>query len=126
MSTSPTFSPELISHLREAIEDGDSWYIAQHPHLFREAERMVRDGHSPEAIAAEAASLFSFDDGDVFADYANASSSATAQALLTLCADLSEDAYFGLKDAISEALENARDDSAEDEDLPFLLADLES
>ena len=66
------------------------------------------------------------DDGDLFAGYAAASSSATAQALLTLCADLSEDAYFGLKVAISEALENARDDSAEDEDLPSLLADLES
>lgn len=66
------------------------------------------------------------DDGDVFADCADASSSATAQALITSCADLSEDAYFGLKVAISEALEAARDDSAEDDSMPSLLADLES
>ena len=64
MSTAPLFSAELTSHLREAIEDGDSWYIAQHPELYREAERMVRDGHTPEAIAAEAARLFNFDNGD--------------------------------------------------------------
>jgi hypothetical protein len=66
------------------------------------------------------------DNGDVFADYANASPALTAAALLYLCADLSEDARFGLIVAITEALENARDDSAEDEDLPSLLADLES
>jgi hypothetical protein len=58
------FTPELISHLQEAIEDGDSWYIAQHPELYREAERLVREGKSPEALAAVAARLFSFDNGD--------------------------------------------------------------
>ena len=66
------------------------------------------------------------DDGDVFADYANASPALTAGALLTLCADLSEDSRFGLIVAITEALDAAREDSADEESLPSLLADLES
>lgn len=66
------------------------------------------------------------EDGDVFADCADATPTATAEILFALCDDLSTDARFELVVAITEALEAARDDSAEDEDLPALLADLES
>ncbi len=66
------------------------------------------------------------DDGDVFADCGAASPWRTAEALLTMCADLTEDARFGLVATITEALDAVGEDSAEDEDLPSLLADLES
>lgn len=58
------FSAALIALMNEITADGEGWWVCQHPALFREAERLVRDGHAPEAIAAEAARLFSFDDGD--------------------------------------------------------------
>ncbi len=58
------FSPELIALMNEITADGEGWWVCQHPELYREAERLVREGKAPEAIAAEAAHLFDLGAGD--------------------------------------------------------------
>ena len=58
------FTDELIVHMNQVIADGEGWWVCQHPSLFREAERLVREGKAPEAIAAEAARLFDLGAGD--------------------------------------------------------------
>lgn len=58
------FSPELIALMNEITADGGHWWVCQHPDLYREAERLVREGHSPEAVAAEAVRLFDLGGGD--------------------------------------------------------------
>lgn len=58
------FSPELIALMNEITADGEGWWVCQHPELYREAERLVREGKAPEAVAAEAAHLFDLGAGD--------------------------------------------------------------